>query len=85
MRTIKTLLSAAEQASEKGNSADAERLYKQALETAEATYGLDNVGVALVLLDLEVFYESEGRHTEAKPVRDRMREIMRRYLNAMSL
>ena len=51
-----------------GNQEVAERLYKYALKTRQATLGPKHVGVATTAHTFADFYASRGKHAEAEPL-----------------
>ncbi len=73
-------LAAAGQMAAEGKLEQAERIYKQALRTAEDKEGEKSELVGLVLIDLVHFYEKQGRHEDAKPLWKRIRLVMLEYL-----
>lgn len=74
-RVVKARLDAAQGLIDSGKPEEAERLYKQVLEQAEAVGGKDSPLAGLVLVDLYDLYFKQGRHDEGKPLWSRIREI----------
>lgn len=68
-------LSVAKLMVERGQTFQAERVYKSVLQQAE---NMDGEGplTGLVLLDLHEFYEKQGRLDEAAPAWERIRRIL---------
>ncbi len=63
-----------------GQEEEAERLYKQALEDAEALAGESSPLVGLVLVDLIDFYDHCDRRHEGKLLWSRLRQVIIAYL-----
>lgn len=59
-----------------GKPEEAEEVYKQTLDQADAISGEGNLLAGLVLLELFELYENQGRHDEAAPVWSRIRQIV---------
>jgi hypothetical protein len=60
-----------------GKAKDAERVYLQALQQAEAAAGKDSPLAGMVLLDLIDLYDAQDRRDETKPLWERIRKILR--------
>lgn len=58
----------AEQHASQGKYAEAEPLYKQALEILEKSLGPDHYEVEIYLNDMAEFYKVQGRYEEAEPI-----------------
>jgi len=65
-----------------GHYADAEPLYKRALEVSESRLGPDNPGTAAILNKLARLYFRQGRYAEAEPLYKRAQDIWERALGA---
>lgn len=76
---IKRLLTRSAELAKSGDHKHAEDGYLQALRVSEALHGPESANVCLVLIELEEFYVSQDRRTDAKQVRDRMRRIMAQF------
>ena len=61
------LLAAAERAGDRGQVADAERLYLDAVKQAEG-FGESDLRLARSLSELGLFYREQGRSREAAPI-----------------
>jgi tetratricopeptide (TPR) repeat protein len=61
---------------QQGNYEEAERLYKESIESAEKIFGEDNISVATVLNNLSELYQEQKRYSEAEIVLDRAFKII---------
>ena len=77
---LKARLAHAQMFIDSGKPEEAERIYKLALEQAEAAEGKDSPLAGLVLLELFDLYRKQGRDEEGKPLWNRMRKILMRHV-----
>jgi hypothetical protein len=76
-RTItKKLLDTAKRITERGDSDQAERVYRKAVDVARMEAGANSGLVGLALLDLRTFYEDQGKDVEAGAVWDQVRDLL---------
>ncbi len=74
-KLAKALMEEADQLYDAGRYAEAEPLYKRALEINEQKLGKDHLSVALSLNNLAELYYTTGRYAEAEPLYKRALEI----------
>lgn len=76
-RTItKKLLDTAKRITERGDSDQAERVYRKAVDVARMEAGANSGLVGLALLDLLTFYEDQGKDVEAGAIWDQVRDLL---------
>jgi hypothetical protein len=76
MDPTKNLRLLAEEAFQRANYADAERLFRQVISYLEIALGDNNVEVAITLECLARSLEMQGEHNEAEKVKDRAAQIL---------
>jgi Tetratricopeptide repeat len=74
---VKALLAIAQTLMNQGKYGEAEQVHKHTLKQAEAIAGKMSPLVGLVLIDLALLYETEGRQAEAKALWERVHSIIR--------
>lgn len=76
-RTItKRLLDTAKRIAERGNSDQAERVYRKTVDVARMEAGANSGLVGLALLDLLTFYEDQGKEEEARAIWNQVRDLL---------
>jgi len=75
-RSLESYLELAKVLTVAGNSAEAERLYKNLLRVIQAIEGADGPVTGSILIELADLYEKQGREREAEQLWDQIRAIL---------